>query len=61
MLMRMEYQNFMNHYKNKTSKQPNKNCKNNEYLIYIIIDDIEIWNVKKGDSIIIYKNNEIEI
>ena len=56
-----EYQDFMNHYRNKKSKQPNENCRNNEYLIYIIIDDIEIWNAKAGNSIIIYKNNEIDI
>ena len=56
-----EYLDFMDHYKNKKSKQPNKNCGINEYLIYIIVDDIEIWKAKAGDSIIIYKNNEIEI
>ena len=54
-----EYQNFMDHYKNKKNKEPNKNCGMNEYLLYIITDDIEVWNAKAGDSIILYRNNEI--
>jgi hypothetical protein len=31
------------------------NCKENEYIIYIIVDNIDIWNVKEGDAIIIYR------
>ena len=52
-----EYQNFMEHYKNKKSKEPNKNCCINEYLLYIITEDINVWNLKAGHSIIIYKTN----
>jgi hypothetical protein len=56
-----EYKNFLTHHKNKKQKIPNINCKNGEYLIYIIIDDIPIWNVYKGDSIIIYKTKSEKI
>jgi hypothetical protein len=54
-----EYKTFLNHHLNKKEKKPNKNCGLGEYLIYIICEDINIWNVKKGEAIILYKNNDI--
>jgi hypothetical protein len=53
-----EYKNYILHYKNSLYKEPNINCKENEYLIYIITEDIQVWNATEGDSIILYKTDE---
>jgi hypothetical protein len=51
-----EYRNFLEYHNKKKKKIPNKNCNNGEFLIYIIVDDIKIWNAEKGDAVILYKN-----
>jgi hypothetical protein len=59
-----EYKNFLEYHNKKNRKIPNKNCNNGEFLIYIITDDIKIWNVEKGDAIIVYKikkDSKIEV
>ena len=48
-------------YHTQKRKYTTNKCGCNEYIIYIITDDINIWNAKAGDCIIIYKNDEIEI
>jgi len=50
-----EYIDLLNHYKNKTPKNANSNCKNNEYNIYIITEDIQIWNANAGNALIVYR------
>ena len=51
------YKNYMRYYKNKKCREPNENCKPNEYLICIIGEDIDVWNAKAGDAIILYRTN----
>ena len=53
-----KYQKFIRYHTQKI-KYTTKKCSPNEYIIYIITDDINMWNAKAGDSIIIYKNDEI--
>lgn len=55
------YENFLKHHDNRKGRMPNTNCKNMEYLLYLIIEDIDIWNAKSGDALILYKNNNSEI
>ena len=51
------YKNYMRYYKNKKCREPNENCKPNEYLICIIGEDIKLWDAKAGDAIILYRTN----
>jgi hypothetical protein len=47
----------MRYYKNKKCREPNENIKPNEYLICIIAEDIDVWDAKAGDAIILYRTN----
>jgi len=51
------YKNFIEHYKNKKCREPPENIKPNEYIIYIIAEDIDVWDAKAGDAIILYRTN----
>ena len=51
--------NIKEHIKNNKPKNPDKNCENsNDYIIYIILDDIPEWNCKKCDCFILYYTND---
>jgi hypothetical protein len=51
------YTNYIKHYKNKKCREPPENIKPNEYLICIIAEDIDVWDAKAGDAIILYRTN----
>jgi len=56
-ISKYKYQKFIRYHTQKI-KYTTKKCRPNEYIIYIITDDINIWNAKAGDSIILYKNDK---